>query len=58
MKKLVIISLVVLGVSFFNSCTPDSVTDQEYEEFQATDKKDSVNSSGGTQPDDEDNSEG
>lgn len=48
MKKLVFISLVVFGLSFFNSCTPDSVADQEYEEFQATDKKDSVNSNGGS----------
>ncbi|WP_430410003.1 hypothetical protein [Kordia sp.] len=40
MKKLVCISALVFGLSFFNSCTPNSVEEQEYEEFQATDKGD------------------
>ena len=40
MKKLVCISLLVFGLSFFNSCTPESIADQEYEKYQATDKGD------------------
>lgn len=51
MKKGILIMLSIIGMALFTNCEPTSLADEEIEiEFESTDKKDSVNSNGGTNP--------
>lgn len=36
MKKILAIGLFLVGLSFFGSCNPDSIADQQYDETEAT----------------------
>ncbi|WP_156169300.1 hypothetical protein [Kordia jejudonensis] len=48
MKKGILIMLTILGMFLFTSCEPTNLADEDTEiQFEATDKKDSVNSNGG-----------
>lgn len=49
MKKGIVMLMSILGVVLFTNCEPTNLADEEIE-FHATDKKDSVNSNGGTNP--------
>ena len=40
MKKVVLVCLFLLGMNAITSCTPDNISEQEYEDFQAADKED------------------
>ncbi|WP_430409205.1 hypothetical protein [Kordia sp.] len=51
MKKGILIMLTIIGMVLCTNCEPTSLADEETEiQFEATDKKDSVNSNGGTNP--------
>jgi hypothetical protein len=49
MKKAIVIVVSMLGMVLYTSCEPTNLADDEIE-YQATDKKDSVNSNGGPNP--------
>lgn len=50
MKKGILVLVSIFGVILFTSCEPTNLSDEENIEFHSTDKKDSVNSGGGTNP--------